>query len=554
MFNVNLLSKKNIFFSISLSFFLIVYLALYIFKQPLFFGHAFTYLLCVFVYEIILVYLSISATSKNSDLIILSLMMFSFFNSLIYTIGMAFPFLSDPYYYFAGVLNILRTGSLNPVLASWYWLVSLLKYYPVLHIWAASNMLVIGITPSVESIRFATILVVFLNALVPLFTYTFCNNITKNINISLLASTIMSSQFVFYQYHEQYFAVLLYLILFNTISRKETNFRVLTVILLVVFSMVHRASVLILLLILSCYFLVLVLSPYKKMLLKREINILILGIVLMLTNLTIIYIGFLNGIIQNLNIFSDPFTTHLVDPIKNSISSQLLITKIYGYFSYSKYVIFLMSFIGIIFILLKNKDKTNYISYILYYIVCLSLTVCGGIILIESMNRFLLFLNLFIALFSALFFYICVTHTNNVKKVTLLIILGIFIGSNTLYCVPLQFIEPKSYVAAPPMNEFYNSGRWIYKYDSAENYIVEPNLRHIVDYFGEISYSKVTSIASKDYYSKNGSINLSPYNMSSNDHTFVISTYKNFDTNNIKSQTITYKLVYSTGKIFIMKP
>lgn len=487
-------------------------------------------------------------------------MIFSFLIAVISTIEMAFPFLDDPYYYFTSVLNILRTGSLSPSLSSWHWVVSFLPYYPILHTWTASVILIIGVIPSIESIRFATISMAFLNSLVPLLTYVFCKNISKNINISLLAATIMSSGFAFYQYHEQYMAVIIYLILFNVVFINKTPFRFLTVISLISFSMVHRASVFILLLFLV-FNLILILLPYfKKSLLRENINSLILGIVLMLSSLVIIYIGFLKGLIsESAYFFTDPFTAHLLDKLggSNIFATQSLFIRIYGFFSYSKYFIFILSILGILFITLqKDEVKNNYSSYILYYSSFLLLTIGGGLIKIQSIGRFILFFYLFIVLFSSTFIYELIPKTNS-KKVVLIVVLGALISSNALYNVPPQFFDAR-YSHLPPMDEYHSSGRWVYVNDDAKNYVVGPGLRHIADYFGEKPYSKTTVI---DYHIKNGSVNLK-VGMSSKSYTLILSTkfygpylqdvYIPLESD-IKDHLTNHNLVYNSGEVLIMK-
>jgi hypothetical protein len=548
-------------FGISFSFLLLIYISLYSYYFPSFLGNSLSYMVAVFTYAAVMSYLSIISDTKYAHLILLNLTIHAFLIAVLYCVETPFPFLDDPYYYFTSVLNIMRTGSLNPVLSDWHWIVSLLPYYPTLHTWTASVLLIIGVPPSIVSIRFATILIAFLNALVPLLTYMFCKFATKNVNISLLSATIMSSGFMFFQYHEQYMAIVLYLVLFSTLFRKEPSFRFLVIVSIISFSMVHRASILIILLLLLFQLTCLVPSSIKRLSSRNEINFLVLGVVLMLTNLTITYIGFLRGIIsESTYFFSDPFTNYLLEGSTGSVglSSQSSLAIIYGYFSYSKFLILITSLCGLMLIMnLKSKNRDSYNLYIRYYLSFLILTIIGGLIKLESMCRFLLFFYLFMSLFSAIFIFKFSSSKLNFKKGIFIIMIGIIIGSNTLYNIPLQFFDAESH-AVPPMDEYFNAGRWLYTNDNSNYYVVGAGLRHIPDYFGEKSSSKIRSI---EYYIDNGKVDFK-INVPFNSYTLILSKkfyggyLSNFycslntDLDNLLS---TSNLVYNSGEIIITK-
>jgi hypothetical protein len=534
-----------------------MYISLYLYYFPLVIGNSFIFLSIILIYGVIIAYLSATVSKKTIHLILFNIMLFSFLISSTHTIQMEFPFLDDPYYYFTSVINILYTGSLTPILSTWHWIVSYLPYYPILHTWTASNLLIVGIIPSIESLKEATIFISFLNFLVPLFTYIFCKQITKNDNIALLSALVISSGFSFFQYHEQYMALTIYLVLFSILFRKEIQFRFLSITLFAALSISHRATVLILLFVFLTYFIIVVSANFRKNIRIDNINISILGITFMLTSLAIVHTAFLEGVINNIYFLSDSFAPYFLDKAVDDYSiKKSILLRMYDFFGYSKYLLFLASIAGLIYIFHKTEYRKKCFHYGVFYVSLLVLTILSGIIKMESMNRFLLFFYLFISFFSAVFIYKYLTKIGNRKKIMSIIVFGLLISSNAAYNIPIQFFDSE-YSAIPPMNEYHHSGRWIYTNDNSNNYIVGVGLRHIVDYFGERPYSNVTVMP---YNINSESVEYIPTNLLE-DNTLVISDkfYGHYIGSTYKSLLVNtntfykYNYIYNSGEIYIAK-
>jgi len=116
----------------------------------------------------------------NTSILLLNVALFAFIKSIAQPINGLFLFLDDPYYYYALTLNILYTNGLEPILASWHWLVVFLPYYPMMHLWTAMAGIVIGLPHSIGNMRDFTLLISFLNSLIPIVTYLIVKISTKN--------------------------------------------------------------------------------------------------------------------------------------------------------------------------------------------------------------------------------------------------------------------------------------------------------------------------------------------------------------------------------------
>lgn len=510
--------NSTTFFSYVLIYLAIIYFSVYfyMFPNPVIIDQM-IFFCVVIVYFLALLSLCFKQ-NVSVFIVLLNVALFAFIKSAAQPINGLFLFLDDPYYYYAMTLNILYTYSLEPVLASWHWLVSFLPYYPMMHLWTAMVETLIGIPPSVEGMRCSTLFISFLCSLIPIVTYLITTEVTKKLKMGLISAVVVaaSSGMVFYQYQQQYFPILFFVLLILFLVKKHQNYVLLGLIVVFALSMSHRASNIILMSIFSLYLVLVLVFPKiaresekyytvcHNLILRNDdqkFTLLFTLLVLMAANIFVFHTQFFKDLISvSRDFFLNPFYDFYYQP--NYLASSDLIQplgmteSIYTNLSFMKYVIFLISILGLIYfaIHLLNTQKSEIKAPIVYLYCAVSLlTFTSGLIYMEAISRFYIFLVPIVAIFSS--YALVKLHIKSAyvgKFMVLMVVL--VLSADFIYAMPPALLFGGQYYVEPPLGAYRSAGGWIYAYDDSDEYQVLAPYVHVIDFFAQKPRGKVSIV------------------------------------------------------------
>ena len=376
----------------------------------------------------------------------------------------------------------------------------------------------IGIPPSVEGMRCSTLFISFLCSLIPIVTYLITTEVTKNLKMGLISAVMVaaSSGMVFYQYQQQYFPVLFFVLLVLFLVKKHQNYVLLGLIVAFALSMSHRASNIILMSIFTIYLVLILVLPriarvsenyyticHNLILQKadQKFTLLFTLLVLIAANIFVFHTLFFEDLVsRSQDFFLNPFYDFYYQP--NYLASSDLIQplgmteSIYTNLSFMKYVIFLISILGLIYLAihLLNTQKSEIKVQIVYLYCAVSLvTFTSGLIYMEAISRFYIFLVPIVAILSSYALVKLQTKSAYVGKFMVLMVV-LVLSADFIYGMPPALLFGGQYYVEPPLAAYHSAGGWIYAYDDSDEYQVLTPYVHVIDFFAQKPRSKVSMV------------------------------------------------------------
>lgn len=179
----------------------------------------------------------------NEYLALLQAIIFLFIFEAVPNLRLSYPPLHDPYYHYACTLNILNSGTLDPIIRDWYWLVEIQLRWPDMHLLTVT----LSYLTEIDIFQFFRYQQPFLAIIPFLFAYLLVKFLTGNLFASLISAffTVAASVNLYYlsEYHPQgiaivYLSIILYS-LFKFSFEGDYRFLGIGIILSVAFSLSH---------------------------------------------------------------------------------------------------------------------------------------------------------------------------------------------------------------------------------------------------------------------------------------------------------------------------
>jgi hypothetical protein len=244
--------NRNLISITAVTYFLLTLLILDIRFSPIIITPLISDIVLVLLFSTIVlatVYLSFKIESKLDLLLQMPLaIILIFLVRALPNLILAYPPLSDPYYYFACTTNLLDFGTLQSQIDWWYPQSDMQLNWPMLHILTTQLITISGF----DMMFFFRFLMPFIGVMFFLGIYTLAYDISKRYGVSLLAGLIgtLSSTTIFYQseYHPQALALTLFVFVligfFRSRSKNATPFILTSLIFISAFTLSHHFSTL----------------------------------------------------------------------------------------------------------------------------------------------------------------------------------------------------------------------------------------------------------------------------------------------------------------------
>jgi hypothetical protein len=251
------LMKRRFMVIAAITYFLLTLQILNIRYSPIILSPLITDIFTVFLASAIVIsltYLSFKIKTKLDILLLMPLaIILVFLVRALPNIILAYPPLSDPYYYFTCTTNVLDFGTLQSQIGWWYPQSTTQLNWPILEILTVQSITISGLDPMIY-LRF---LMPFIGIIFFLGIYTLTYDISKRYGVALLAALIavLSSTTIFYQseYHPQGLALTLFVFVLIGLFRSRSNnaipFVLISLVFISAFTLSHHFSTLFLALI-----------------------------------------------------------------------------------------------------------------------------------------------------------------------------------------------------------------------------------------------------------------------------------------------------------------
>lgn len=451
---------------------------------------------------------------------------FVFLARAVPNLRLSYPPLHDPYYHYVCSLNILKYGTLEPLLNWWYPQISMQLHWPNMHL---INAALVKIT-NIEEMHLFRFQEPLMGLIFFLGVFILAKCITKNNGISLLAAMFASlgDTVIFYQseYHPQglSFIYFVFLIYFYIKSREQKNifFTFLTILFIFVFVLSHHFSSLLLGLLAIAFLIAMFISskipflrdrfPEISGVAKKDYTFWSIIAVIMISYHFFGYFNFGKQILSFLKGLSPSASL-----IKTGLEVPLQVTLLNG----AKYILLFLALPSLVYIF-KTKDVNEYRCGLL--LICILIGgVVGTFIVFSPIDRILGFYMPIVAIFGALTifrFKEWLTSYNKKLVLNVLIFLisipmvaGFFNSQSPAYFFQNSDVNTYYWYSnrLPKMDQYKIAGEWAGTFISKESSIgAEFDTRTVPFYYGMHSGSNIHQPSDKnDYYFVNQKI---PYN------------------------------------------
>ncbi len=452
---------------------------------------------------------------------------FVFLARAVPNLRLSYPPLHDPYYHYVCSLNILKYGTLEPILNWWYPQINMQLHWPNMHLINAALVKVSGIN-EMQLFRFQEPLI---GIILFLAVFILAKCVTKNNAISMLAALFASlgDTIIFYQseYHPQglafvYFAFLFY---FYIKSRSQRNifFTSLLILLIMVFALSHHFSSLLLGLLAIAYLVALFSTvnvpflrdrfPEITEVAKKDYTLWGIIAVVMLSYHFFGYFSFGKGILTALKELT---------PSASLVTAGSQVPLQVTLLNAAKYILLFLA-LPSVFYIVKTKNINEYRCGLLLICVLIG-GVIGTFIIFSPIDRIMGFYMPFAAIFGALTVFrlkdewLGAINKNLVLNVVILLasvpmVTGFFNSQTPAYFFQDSAVNTHYWYSnrLPKMDQYKIAGEWTGAFISKESTIgTEFDTRTIPFYYGMHSCSNIRQPYDKnDYYFVNQKI---PYN------------------------------------------
>lgn len=415
--------------------------------------------------------------------------------------------LPDSYYYLVSFINIVKTGTVNPVLTWWYPLISQQLHWPLLLIYSANLFYLSNISP----INISKFISPFIGVLYFLATFILAKLISNDNKTSFLTALIASTSgaVVYYQaeFHPQALAglllifVFMFYIRFKQFDKNKLLFGILMILSILLFSLNHHFSSLFIALIAIIYLSIILLFGLLKTIwgryddvynyLSKDFNLWIFIAISMLTYHLFIYINFVRGLVSPILERSPEFTLVTIGPQVPYYVTVLNSTK---------WILFILAIPSIFLILRNYKKHMNQFRFLILFVCFLLAGLLASFVVSIPLDRIIYYTIPFLAFFAALTvvklcenssgFSFTKDHLLKVLLVLMLILpitCGIFASQTPAYFFKGTEINSYYYYANNPtiVNSFEDTGAWINKYTNSKKYATEFNTIVPLFYYGQ---------------------------------------------------------------------
>jgi|GEM_PF-1736758 len=490
--------------------------------------------LLVFLLTLLLVY-GAFLMGKSTDVYLLlpQSLIFIFIARAVPNLRLSYPPLHDPYYHYICTLNILRYGTLKPILDWWYGGVDIQLHWPDMHL-LTTALVHITNTGTMQIFRFQEPV---MGIMFFLAVFVLAKVVTKNEGMAMMSALFasLSDVVIFYQseYHPQGFAiVLLILLLYTFIKSRSVNdirFRYVTLIFCIVFTLSHYFTPLFLALIFGMYLMVLLIiralssySPIEDKFyeiiedIRLDYTFLMVIIISALAYHFMVYTSVVMGFIRI--IFTEqPLQGQLISIGQSNVP---LLTSI---LCVSKWGLFILAIISILWII-KTKNTNEFRLAVLFVSIIVA-GIIGNYVIISPLDRLIGFYVPFAAVFGSLtLFRFGDEWFNGIQKnrkvmvavliASILMTAGFFNSQTPAYFFQDSSVNTFYWYSnrLPKMDEYKIAGEWINAYILSDLKIgTEFDTRTVPLFYGRQSYNKVIYLptyptASVDYVMSNPNI------------------------------------------------
>ena len=472
--------------------------------------------LLVFLLTSLLVY-GAFIIKKSTDIYFLlpQSLIFVFIARAVPNLRLSYPPLHDPYYHYVCTLNVLKYGTLEPILGWWYSGVDTQLHWPDMHL----------LTTALVHITDVDVMQVFrfqepvLGMIFFLAVFILAKTVTNNDGVAMLSALFasLSSIIIFYQseYHPQGLAIIFLILLLYAFIKSRSGlihniyFRYVALIFCAVFVLSHYFTPLFLALIFIMYLMMLLMvralssyAPVKDKIYKIAEDIesddtfFIVVIVSALAYHFVVYTKAVEEFIRMAGAGS-VLQAHLVSIGQPDVP---LLTSI---LCASKWGLFILAAISILWII-KTKN-TNEFRLAVFFICIVFAGVIGNHVIASPLDRLIGFYVPFAAVFGSLTLFRFRDAwfrgiQKNRKTIVAVLIASIlitcgFFGSQT----PAYFFQDSEINTyywysnrLPKMDEYKIAGEWTGKYIPQDSTIgVEFDTRTIPFFYGKHEYCNV---------------------------------------------------------------
>ncbi len=365
--------------------------------------------LLVFLLTLLLVYGAFIIKKYNDVYLLLpQSLIFVFIARALPNLRLSYPPLHDPYYHFVCTLNVIKYGTLKPVLDWWYYGVNTQLHWPDMHLLTTALVRITDIDV-MQIFRFQEPLmgIIFFLAV-----FVLAKTVTKNNGIAILSALFasLSGIMIFYQseYHPQGLAVILLILLLYAFIKSrlmnDIHFRYVAFIFCIAFTLSHYFTPLFLALIFSGYILSTWIVRFLPLFssIKNRFHEVIKNTELDYSFLLIVIVS---SLVYHFIVYSEPVKNFI-----HSITTQLplfahligqpgapLLTSI---LRGSKWGLFILAMVSVIWIL-KTKNINEFRLAVFFACIVLA-GVVGNYIIVLPLDRLVGFYTIFTAVFASL--------------------------------------------------------------------------------------------------------------------------------------------------------
>lgn len=427
---------------------------------------------------------------------------FVFLARAVPNLRLSYPPLHDPYYHYVCSLNLLKYGTLKPILNWWYPQINMQLHWPNMHLINAALVKVTNIN-EMQFFRFQEPL---MGIILFLAVFILAKSITKNNAISMLAALFASlgDTIIFYQseYHPQglafvYFTFLFY---FYIKSRSQRNifFTSLMILLITVFALSHHFSSLLLGLLAIAYLVAIFFTvnipflrdrfPEIAGAIKKDYTL--WGIIAIVV-LSYHFFGYFSFGKQILTFLKE------IAPSASLITAGSQVPLQVTLLNAAKYILLFLALPSLVYIF-KTKDINEYRCGLL--LVCVLIGgVVGTVIIFSPIDRILGFYMPFAAIFGALTVFrlkdewLAAINKKIVLNVLVFIVsvpmvAGFFNSQTPAYFFQDSAVNTYYWYSnrLPKMDQYKIAGKWVGVFISNESTIgIDFDTRTIPFYYGK---------------------------------------------------------------------
>jgi len=470
--------------------------------------------LLVFLLTSLLVY-GAFIIKKSTDIYFLlpQSLIFVFIARAVPNLRLSYPPLHDPYYHYVCTLNVIRYGTLEPILGWWYSGVSTQLHWPDMHL---LTTLLVHIT-DIDVMQLFRFQEPAMGIIFFLAVFILAKAVIKNDGVAMLSALFasLSDVVIFYQseYHPQGLAIIfLILILYAFIKSRLINnihFRCVALIFCITFMLSHYFTPLFLALIFIMYLMVLLMvralssyAPIKDKLyriagdIESDYTFFIVVITSSLAYHFIVYTSAVEEFIRLVGTELAP-RAHLVSIGQSDVP---LLTSV---LNSSKWGLFMLAVISILWII-KTKN-TNEFRLAALFICIVFVSVIGNYVIASPLDRLIGFYVPFAAVFGSLTLFRFRDEwlrgvQKNRKVILAVLIASILITAGFFNSqIPAYFFQDSEINTyywysnrLPKMGEYKTAGEWIDRYTTTDStYNVDFHTRTIPFYYGKRPYQQV---------------------------------------------------------------